>query len=322
MKALTPLRGVAALAVLAQHAGAPIRGYLGVDLFFLLSGFVLMHAYGRMETSGRAYAEFLKARLARIYPVHLVLLIVLLPLFGRLPLFSGWGLAASLLLLQSPWHSLCWNFPSWSISAEWHAYLAFPVLAKVYRAKSARALFVTLLGCAAVVGLNDYFRRTGDITNTPVVFLRCGPEFIAGLILYRLREINGLPAWFASNWAFALAATAICACVALGMTDGLAICLLAVVILSAARDESAFARLLDRQPFRWLGEVSYSIYMVQGVVVVGLSFLPHVGPWAYGLLLIGLSILVAAPLSRFIEYPARRALRALQFPPAIEARPA
>ena len=319
MKALTPLRGLAALAVLAYHAEAPIRGYLGVDLFFLLSGFVLMHAYGRMETTWRAYGSFLKARLARIYPVHFLMLVLLLPLFGSGPAFSPWGLAASVLLLQGPWHEMCWNFGSWSISAEWHAYLAFPLLAKTYSAKSARALFATLLACAAVVGLNDYFRGTGNITNTVVMLLRCFPEFIAGMILYRLREMGALPAWISSDRAFALALVGIVGCEALKLTDGVTIGLLPVLLLAAARDESAFARFLDRQPFRWLGEASYSIYMVQTVVLAGLSeVLPRLGPWTHGLLFCGLSILLAAPLSRFVEYPARSALRGLRLPQAAE----
>src|SRR5271165_7035382 len=118
MKALTPLRGLAALAVLSWHAELPPRGYLGVDLFFLLSGFVMMHAYGQMQAGMGAYLQFLKARLARIYPVHLLVLVLLLPQLQSSPAFSLGGLLSSLLLLQSPWHSMCWNFCSWSISAE------------------------------------------------------------------------------------------------------------------------------------------------------------------------------------------------------------
>lgn len=314
MKALTPLRGLAALAVLAFHAHLPIRGYLGVDLFFLLSGFVLMHAYGAMEVTASAYAEFLKARLARIYPVHLAMLALLLPLFGSLPLFSGWGLVASLLLLQSPWHTMCWNFPSWSISAEWHAYLAFPLLARTYRDKPRAALALTLAACAAIIVAYGWFRSLETTTNTVVVFIRCFPEFIAGMVLYRLRQLDALPRFLRSDVAFGLAVAGIAGCEAFRLTEGLTICLMAVVLLVAARDESLFARALDRQPFRWLGEASYSIYMVQGVVVVALSFAPQLTALANGLLLVGLSLLFAAPLSRFIEYPARAALRSLHAP--------
>jgi peptidoglycan/LPS O-acetylase OafA/YrhL len=56
---LTSLRGIAALAVLIYHSTFGFRGYLGVDLFFLLSGFVLAHVYGRMELSLQTYCGFL-----------------------------------------------------------------------------------------------------------------------------------------------------------------------------------------------------------------------------------------------------------------------
>jgi peptidoglycan/LPS O-acetylase OafA/YrhL len=64
--ALTSLRGIAALAVLIYHSTFSFRGYLGVDLFFLLSGFVLAHVYGRMELSRQTYCGILKARFAWI----------------------------------------------------------------------------------------------------------------------------------------------------------------------------------------------------------------------------------------------------------------
>src|SRR5947199_2767956 len=71
--ALTSLRGVAALTVLIFHVIPDFRGYLAVDLFFLLSGFVLTHVYREIELSRQSYFNFLKSRLARIYPVHLLM---------------------------------------------------------------------------------------------------------------------------------------------------------------------------------------------------------------------------------------------------------
>src|SRR5580704_6849142 len=102
------------------------------------------------------------------------------------PDFSSVGLLSSLLLLQSPWHSMCWNYASWSISAEWHTYLLFPILVMNYRTRSNKVLLATLLVCAAVVGLTDLSYGSGNISNTIVVLLRCLPEFISGMVIYFL----------------------------------------------------------------------------------------------------------------------------------------
>jgi peptidoglycan/LPS O-acetylase OafA/YrhL len=193
ISALTSLRGVAALTVLIFHVTPDFRSYLAVDLFFLLSGFVLTYVYREIELTRQSYFNFLKARLARIYPVHLMMLVVLLPMLDTRPDFSSGGLLSSLLLMQSPWHSICWNYASWSISAEWHSYLLFPILVINYRTRSNKILLVTLAVCAGVVGLTGLILGSGNISNTIVVLLRCLPEFISGIVLYFLLERGCLP---------------------------------------------------------------------------------------------------------------------------------
>ncbi len=130
---------------LGPFAGWLQRGYLGVDGFFLLSGLILARLHGEFSPHAPGpFApkvwRFLNRRLARIYPVHvatLCLLAVFLVLarmegvfpreasrFGLVPLLQnvfliqGWGFA----------DVGNWNYPSWSISAEWAGYLLFPLL--------------------------------------------------------------------------------------------------------------------------------------------------------------------------------------------------
>src|SRR4029077_5875685 len=92
LASLTPLRGIAALwAVLfhfcwyfpaihpERYTGAVYKGYLAVDLFFVLSGFVITHVYREgfaRRVTGRRYWDFLKARVARVYPLHLTVLLI------------------------------------------------------------------------------------------------------------------------------------------------------------------------------------------------------------------------------------------------------
>ncbi len=127
------MRGIAAMTVMAFHfnifflpqARLPFLGhaYLSVDLFFLLSGFVMAHVYGRLMASDwRAHwRQFAVARFARIYPLFLtttLAVVVLVALFGaptRSVMFSGRSLALQPPLLQQWCSGLSWNYPSWSI---------------------------------------------------------------------------------------------------------------------------------------------------------------------------------------------------------------
>src|SRR6187402_3052636 len=110
-------------------------GYLAVDVFFVLSGYIIAYQYLRAFPRGRGdYGAFLVKRLARIYPLQLVTLAltvvtVLVGLGIGVPItpasnFTVWGAVQDALLIRG-WvvPSQGWNFPAWSLSAEWFAYL-------------------------------------------------------------------------------------------------------------------------------------------------------------------------------------------------------
>src|SRR5882672_10033465 len=127
------------------------RGYLWVEFFFVLSGFILTHAYWpRLKELLRrpGYLAFLRARLIRLYPLHLFMLLVLLALVvglralaaqgGYLSIFdakyhqdiSAKGFWLSLFLVHA-WNSmptLTWNGVSWFVSVEFALCLTFPIL--------------------------------------------------------------------------------------------------------------------------------------------------------------------------------------------------
>ncbi|MBL8546206.1 MAG: acyltransferase [Hyphomonadaceae bacterium] len=122
--------------------GLVADGYLGVDLFFTLSGFILAHVYLTSLEGGRfGYGGFLKNRIARVYPMHLAALGAMLVLFvGATAMGAGvgspdafkWSDLPAHLFMVHAWgatSAVGWNFPSWSISAEWLAYLLFPLVA-------------------------------------------------------------------------------------------------------------------------------------------------------------------------------------------------
>src|SRR5262249_32420651 len=109
------------------------RAYLSVDLFFLLSGFVMAHVYGRLLGSNWRvhWRHFAVARFARLYPLFAITTSVIVSLVALFHAptkevsFSGWSLALQPIMLQQWYSGLSWNYPSWSISTEVEAYFFF-----------------------------------------------------------------------------------------------------------------------------------------------------------------------------------------------------
>jgi peptidoglycan/LPS O-acetylase OafA/YrhL len=190
IRALTGARGMAALLVVIYHfypsdqmvpaaLGHIIgKGYLWVDLFFVLSGFVLALNYAHLFAGAwglRQWGDFLLRRLGRIYPLYIVLtlatLIVTVALFGRI---SGEGLppgtavlahplrdiTANVLLVQSWGIARSVNGPGWSISTEWAAYILFPLLAALALFSRTWLAFLTMAGACLLIGAASWLNAT------------------------------------------------------------------------------------------------------------------------------------------------------------------
>ena len=144
IRALTGLRGIAAIQVMVYHFewSVPVtgpltaflnHGYLCVDLFFILSGFVMATVYGHWSEPGWTWAKyhtFLAHRIARIYPLYVFLLggIVIGFAAGLMrypPAPTPRLLLTNLLLIQSLTRDQSINDPTWSISTEWVVYHRF-----------------------------------------------------------------------------------------------------------------------------------------------------------------------------------------------------
>ena len=150
---LDALRGLAACLVVLHHSPfcygeQPVslvaNSYLFVDFFFLLSGFVMCHAYGQRILSGMSMRDYVVLRLGRLYPLHLFMLLATVAYTGlKAALFAygfgneqdfshnhGFSFITNVLLVHSLGlhEELTWNTPSWSISVEFYTYLVFYVL--------------------------------------------------------------------------------------------------------------------------------------------------------------------------------------------------
>jgi peptidoglycan/LPS O-acetylase OafA/YrhL len=321
LPSLTPLRGIAALIVVLYHAGIGFvgislprldawthRGYLAVDLFFVLSGFVLSHVYARRMTAGGLWREigaFAWARFARLYPTHLAIAAIVLWLAQP-------GTAAAfheLTLTQVPWaRSLVGYGVTWSVSAELWAYLAFPFAALVlWRLPAAYAacLGVVMMAMILVVSHGSWEHA---VTGARALE-RALPEFMLGMAAYRLfAAVPCRP--LASDGAFAIVAAAIVAAMAWRVPDPFMVMLFPLLIVSATSNDGFASRVLNGRCATWLGEISYPLYLGQGPVLMMISGVgASLGPVLAPAVALAASIVFGALAHRLVEAPARAVLR-------------
>jgi len=284
LPALTALRGLAAVAVLLSHSnlaafnfagGAPLgiryRGYLAVDLFFFLSGFVLTHVYGSRlaeERSWRAIGKFLWARFCRIYPASLftTAVLALALTVGKMQFPTAVSfkvqLSANLLLMQVPWlDTVVINAPSWSISAELYAYLLFPFIAPMI--SRLRRCWAVVLGVVLLIEIGAFHTILDSQISGWGALTRALPEFTAGVFAYRLYREQLFPTIWEKDATFVSIIALIIAFCFADVTDGVIVLLLLALLLAAVSNSGRMRRVVNARPLRWLGEVSYSVYIFQ-----------------------------------------------------------
>jgi peptidoglycan/LPS O-acetylase OafA/YrhL len=296
---LTALRFFAAVFVLGYHLhmadigmeaidfGLFRRGDLGVDLFFILSGFIIAHVYGGAISEGRfSFVDFLRKRFARLYPVHILTTAMAVALYvvgdylGMLDAGGGmvWGdLIWSVLLLQA-WglaDGLSWNTVSWSVSAEFFAYVTFPLsclLLLRLPALTGLAVSVSLLVVAPMFSM-QLFGRPFEALTAPYGFYRIFFQFVFGISLWRLFATYRPAPRIASTAAVA----SLLASLALMTTDAPTIyCRLTfgLAILTLAYVSTGDTKIIGHPALTYLGEISYSTYLIHWLileVMVGVS---------------------------------------------------
>jgi peptidoglycan/LPS O-acetylase OafA/YrhL len=272
------------------------KGYLWVEFFFALSGFILTHVYGERAEEffkgTRTYLVFLKARLARLYPLHLFMLIAILALVVGLRLLAAAGgyisiydapyhpmntlegFIASLFLVQA-WNILpylTWNGASWFVSVEFLLCLLFPVYLYISRGGILRALLLIVMGGAALYALALTSGHGLDLTFHNGIF-RGMAGFAIGVglsMLYRKAMAKGWANLPEGLFTLAQIVALLLLLVAIYRTgwahkpsDIYTALAMSLMILVLAFDRGALARALGAGPVLLLGEWSYAIYMGQ-----------------------------------------------------------
>ncbi len=349
IKPLTGLRGVAALYVVAFHyldgltLSSPgktflAHGYLAVDLFFVLSGFVMALSYSHMFRTGfslATYWKFLGRRLARVYPLYLAgtVLALFLILLRWLPNIRTGSLGitfmVNLLMIQAWGIGASLDSPGWSISTEWAAYLLFPLLLipALYRRPSyawlSGAIALAILGVLYGIPLSVAHKATADAVfnlSDPRLALplwRCLSEFLLGILSFRIAsDARGL--FSASRgWISSLLVLTALAALAVPRADLFFVLLLPPLIAILSAGEHLPQRILSSKVAQVGGRLSYSIYLVHVLFIGALGFIHHqVAQFglphgqSYGAVVCIVLTLICSWLAhRYVEVPARRWLR-------------
>lgn len=280
-EAVDSLRGVAALAVAIFHLQVASHVYglnfirnsfLFVDFFFVLSGFVIAHAYHNKLSNGQQFLEFAIKRIARMWPLHCVMLIcfvlaetVLFVLSHRMalplprPPFTHdrtlIGIPINLLLIQAlvPVQGASWNGPSISLSLELFAYTIFALTVLLGGKRAGRYQFVILL--AGLIGLAVQMDDRARLA-------RCIFSFFMGVGVWRYRDLaRRLPA---QPFEVLSVGTAI-AMLAFAQKEYLYIAcpvVFSLVVTSITFEKGPISRVLKHPFLLMLGRQSFSIYMV------------------------------------------------------------
>lgn len=373
IKALTGLRIIAAVWVVLFHfrpllyqaapditeALAPVLdcGAQGVDLFFILSGFVLTWNYfDRMgqSWSTRATLHFLWLRLSRVWPVYLVTLhlaalwLIFTLNVGHVPPedTSGYNAVSYVrqlflvqLWFQPYFDGSSWDGPAWSISAEWLAYLLFGgLILVVFRiARATRARSLVLLAIAASLPPVVLLMATGHF-YTPWSWLpRIVMQFTAGALAcaaVRKLQLTDSARRGAGYLSILLAAVIIGGLYffdahpmnTVGDAGGLVDVLFVPLVVALAVGTGSLPALLSIRPLVYGGHISFGLYMVHELVHTAwiwtvkqfeLTLSPDLWGKATLLGLFAISVLGGVVLYHVVEEPARRWMRRM-----VDIRPA
>jgi peptidoglycan/LPS O-acetylase OafA/YrhL len=299
---LESLRGIAALIVAFNHVrwmnptyhwGFVRHGYLMVDFFFVLSGFVIYHSYGQKISSKRDIGRFMWLRFGRLYPLHLVMLMAFLGLeclnwtkglvagnTGQVSAFtanSGGAFLTNIFLVQAIgiYDHLTFNSVSWSIGTEFYTYLLFALILLLFRNN------LSLLGNSVLLIFSSTFivlllGKTSLSFNYDYGMFRCIASFFLGVVTYKIYELfsplqdkNQEPRLLTLLYPFFVIASigVVLSVYEIQYSDFLFPPLAALLILYlTTMPNSPINKVLNSNPLLWLGKISYSIYMVQMLV--------------------------------------------------------
>jgi peptidoglycan/LPS O-acetylase OafA/YrhL len=349
VRALTGVRGIAAILIVLYHFGSvqlfdggrldyiPIQdGYLAVDLFFMLSGYVIaLNYHDAFKTDAvRNFVIFMVKRVARLYPAYLAIACLyaakiaaglsgsatlaqfsIHDIVGNLAMATGWGLHVNPLIGVS-----------WAASAEMGSYLLVPLLfAATLTRNPLAAILVLLLALGAVYGISVSGRGAAgplDVTSgdSLLPLVRAIAGFTTGIVIYRFADRIDRLSGAAQDVLLAVVIVGILATTTTIQND-LPLYLLFIPLVAVLSRDGRLAQLLfANRPAYYFGLISYSVFLIHPLLVsFAVQGWRSFGQTREAYLLstaacLGVVWMLAELSYRFIEMPGRRRLTELLLP--------
>lgn len=320
IKSLTGLRGIAALWVVVFHYFSYIditfirtfirSGYLAVDIFFILSAFVLTIAYKskfHYSINIKDLFIFYKKRINRIYPIYLISILIIILIKG----VTLKQLIINITLTQTffDWNGIILNSSYWSLSTEWICYIIFPILLLFTNNLTIKKLIILILGGIILrfslpflpdmaIGV-EKFRYHPPGADFPIGI----NSFIRTISCYLLGIGIALFPWRSKNNNTNIIILTFLTIISLFIPKGVFISpiLVAVIIkLLSLNENDIISKLLNNKIIYFLGEISYSLYLFH-IIFSHMDFTPFNNMFWDRVLWLILSIIISTITYHLIE---------------------
>lgn len=314
LPALDGLRGAAIMMVIAEHAGVFPHGWVGVDLFFVLSGFLITGILVRAKERPHYYKNFFARRALRVFPAafaYIALLCILVPVFkGRpLPDHQGWlwtyttniavAWPAGAGFLAVPRYS----GHLWSLAVEEHFYLVWPIVVRTCSIQRLRQVCVWGIVVAFVLRLAQHLLHIPGLASYVFTPMRMDTLFSGALLAISPEAWSGRLRRAVDLGGPAVALCAIAILVTHGAHAGLVetfgyslIAFGATWVVRSAIMPGWFARMLESRPLVLAGRYSYAAYLGHFIVVWAVKKYLYLEGWPLALVA-GASTFVCAAVS-------------------------
>jgi len=322
---LDALRGIAAMIVVLHHFlfiynnefGHQFKtpqifehGYFGVELFFLISGFVIFYTLSKTDS----IKDFLLKRAIRLYPTFWICLIITFSLIHVFPLSPSRNTTIKEALFSLTMFNGLFKIKSvdpsyWTLLVEWFFYLMLAVVMQVFKNRKNGFYFFLWTWLALILVYNYVYKVpfTGAIFN-----LRYGSFFVSGICFYHIYVTKEMvfKYWLLLVFSFVVGL--------LALSDlnyaNIAISIVYLVFLLAIHFKFQF---LSGKIFIFFGEISYALYLVhQNVGFIIMQKLEHLGIINIWKVIIALAIVIALAtfITRSLEKPISVKLKKLLLP--------
>jgi peptidoglycan/LPS O-acetylase OafA/YrhL len=331
-KDIDGLRAIAVLAVIAFHANSRLvpGGFAGVDVFFVISGFLITGLlFNALESGTFSFTGFYARRIRRIFPAYIVVSLVTLAVSSWLLIpndyiFYTTSLAASWAFVSNVFFSmLSWGyfgqrteeFPllhTWSLSVEEQFYFLFPVLLIVLFRRFRKYLVVTL-AVLGVILVTVSQLKTGELKSYFLLTARAHELIVGSLTFFILRRFPAKPGLLAATLATLGMLLVFGSFVLINKElpfpgiNSLFPCIGTALVIYGCRSDNAVSSLLKTRPLVGIGLISYSLYLWHWPIFAFLKYRQIELTLTVGLAAVSASLALAYLTWRFIETPARHA---------------